>query len=264
MTRVANCQLEGCGLPIVGRGRTARFCSPQHEQKAHVTRQVAKRLAQRQALRDANKCVDCDISLGSYSIITKRCASCSSERDRIRARASQVRRRAAAGMRPRSSVERPKDAEEQRRLRHNAERRELLLREKKDRVCVGCSASLASHRRDTQRCKSCASAHSTKTRQKNRTIEAQRRVVFPPKPKEKAKRNTLKRVLTAPTRPKPPSLKPNLQGDWFPGWTGCYPPNRTALEIELLEGGKGRPVFEEAHQVEPPPRPFIIREEQVA
>lgn len=34
--------------------------------------------------------------------------------------------------------------------------------------------------------------------------------------------------------------KPNLSGDWFPGWNGPYPPWRTPLEIELLESGKGR------------------------
>ena len=25
-------------------------------------------------------------------------------------------------------------------------------------------------------------------------------------------------------------LKPNVQGDWFPGWDGHYPPGFTALE----------------------------------
>lgn len=54
----------------------------------------------------------------------------------------------------------------------------------------------------------------------------------------------------APQPVKRESNKPNLAGDWFPGWRGPYPPWRTPLEIELLESGKGRFVPDETHQTQ--------------
>ncbi len=40
----------------------------------------------------------------------------------------------------------------------------------------------------------------------------------------------------------------NLEGDWFPGWRGCYSPSLSPLQIELLEGGMGRVVLSEKYQ----------------
>lgn len=125
--------------------------------------------------------------------------------------------------------------------KHLPERARKVAGTKREvRDCLNCGVPLVGRRSDALRCRPCHTDHklaenvSRQAARRARTAKA----VLTVTPKIKKVQPPQRKSVHPKKEPKPDMSKPNLDGDWFPGWKGCYPARYTERDIAMIEQGR--------------------------
>lgn len=225
-----------CEVVFTTKKPHQKYCSPGHESKQR-TRERSARLLQQKTDRT---CVGCSVSIADRNKGSERCLPCGREWKR-----SRDTRRAATQS-----------------ARLKEERLKVV------RLCVDCPTSIADRAPQVLRCQPCRAifVRARDTRAQREKREREKQGTYPSKiltsVAHKAAQHRLSSIenlnkrqptrrapsgLVAPKQPKN-KIMPNLKGDWYPGWSGCYSNNLSPLAVELLKGETGRPHIKTTNQ----------------